>query len=271
MTNINLTEKSNQIRYHLLRGINAAGVGHVGGSLSIAELMSVLYFSEMKIDPERPDWELRDRFVMSKGHCGPALYAALALRGYFPVDEMLTLNQMGSRLPSHCDMNRTPGVDMTAGSLGQGFSCALGMAIAAKVDKLDSWIYALCGDGELQEGQIWEGVMFAAHQKLDNVITFVDNNGMQIDGTTAEICDLGDIGEKFAAFGWHAQTIDGHCVDAIATAIANAKANTGKPSVIVLNTVKGKGVPQFEGQVSSHSNTVTDEMLRVFGESIGLL
>jgi len=233
----------------------------VGGSLSIAELMAVLYFGEMNIDPARPDWQERDRFVMSKGHCGPALYAALALRGYFPTEEMLTLNRFGSRLPSHCDMNRTPGVDMTAGSLGQGFSCAVGMAIAARVDKLPSWIYALMGDGELQEGQIWEAAMFAAHGGLDNVIAFVDNNGMQIDGTTAEICDLGDIGEKFAAFGWHTQTIDGHCTDAIREAIAIAKTAEGKPSIIVLNTIKGKGVPQFEGQVSSHSNTVTAEMV----------
>ena len=271
MSNINLTEKSNEIRYHLLRAIHAAGVGHVGGSLSIAELMAVLYFHEMKIDPANPAWQQRDRFVMSKGHCGPALYASLALRGYFDTEELLTLNQMGSRFPSHCDMKRTPGVDMTAGSLGQGFSCALGMAIAARVDKLDSWIYTLCGDGELQEGQIWEGVMFAAHQKLDNVVAFVDNNGMQIDGPTCEICDLGDIAAKFESFGWHAQTIDGHCVDAIVGAVSTAKAATGKPSVIVMNTIKGKGVPGFEGQVSSHSNTVTDEMLRVFGESIGLL
>jgi transketolase len=158
-------------------------------------------------------------------------------------------------------MNKTPGVDMTAGSLGQGFSCALGMAIAAHVDKLPSWIFTLCGDGEIQEGQIWEGIMFAAHQKLDNVIAFIDNNGMQIDGTTAEICDLGDIGAKFASFGWHAQTIDGHCVTAIREAIATAKSATGQPSVIVLNTVKGKGVPEFEGKVSSHSAAVTDEMV----------
>jgi len=264
-----LTQKAAEIRRLLLRSIHAAGVGHVGGSLSIAELIAVLYFNEMNIDPANPSWHERDRFVMSKGHCGPALYAALAMRGFFPVDELDTLNQQGSRLPSHCDMNRTPGVDMTAGSLGQGFSCALGMAVAAKLDKLDSNIFALVGDGECQEGQIWEAALFAAHRNLDNVILFVDDNGMQIDGTTDQVCKMGDIAAKFAAFGWHSQTIDGHSTAAIKEAISVAKAAVGKPSVIVMKTKKGRGVPEFEDKVSSHSNTVTATMLIAFDLSVG--
>ncbi|MBR3692519.1 MAG: transketolase [Clostridia bacterium] len=231
-----LAEKAKEIRKLSLRMFKEIGKGHVGGAMSIADLLSVLYFKELNINPADPKWADRDRVVLSKGHAGPALYAALALRGFFPEEMCLTLNQPGTLLPSHCDMKRTPGIDMTAGSLAQGFSASIGLALAGKLDAKDYYIYSIIGDGESQEGQIWEAAMLAGNRKLSNLIAFCDNNKMQIDGTTND-------------------------VNAISEAIAAAKACKDKPSMIILDTVKGKGLPFAEGLVSSHSmNVGADEL-----------
>lgn len=236
-----LNDKARRIRYYTVDAIGHLGVGHIGGCLSVADLLAVLYFEAMNIDPGDPKMAGRDRFVMSKGHAGPAMYAALAERGYFPHEQLYTLNAPGTNLPSHCDMLRTPGVDMTAGSLGQGISCAVGIALAAKACGGKEYVYACVGDGESQEGQVWEAAMAAAHYKLDHFIAFMDYNGMQIDGTLDEVMSLGDPAAKFEAFGFFTQSIDGHSVAAIAEAIDKAKQNTGRPSMIILNTIKGKG------------------------------
>jgi transketolase len=206
----------------------------------------------MKIDPEKPDWAERDKLVMSKGHAGPAVYAALALKGFFPLDWLKTLNQPGTKLPSHCDGKLTPGIDMTTGSLGQGVSMAIGLALAQKMDELNSCTYLFTGDGELNEGQVWEGALFAPNHKLNNLIWFVDNNKKQLDGTTEEVLNLGDICAKFAAFNWHVQNIDGGDVERIYAAITAAKNETKRPSVIVLDTVKGAGAPLVEAEEFNH-------------------
>ena len=250
-----------QIRIELMRTIESIGVGHTGGSLSIAELLSVLYGKVMKIDPKNPQWGERDWFVMSKGHAGPALYATLALKGFFPIEELLTLNKPGTNLPSHCDWTKTKGVDMTTGSLGQGTSSAMGIALGLKMDNKDSYVYLLTGDGESQEGQVWEAAMFAAHWKLDNVIGFVDYNKQQIDGRICEVCELGDLENKYRAFGWNAQSVDGHDVEAIESAIEKAKQVKGQPSMIVLDTIKGKGYSALEGTASNHNSPVSKEQL----------
>lgn len=241
------------IRKETIRAIGNLGVGHVGGALSICDVLAVLYGDAMNIDPANPKKEDRDWLVVSKGHAGPAVYAALALKGYFPLEELLTLNKPGTNLPSHCDMNKTPGIDMTTGSLGQGASSAMGIACANRIKGLKNYTYLIMGDGENEEGQVWEAALFAGHQKLSNVIAFVDYNCAQIDGTIGEICDLGDIAAKYAQFGWHTQTIDGHDVAAILGAIEKAKAQDEKPSLIVLNTKKGRGYSLTEGKVSSHN------------------
>ena len=257
---INLKDKSRHIRRLIINEIGKLGVGHVGGSLSIVEALVVLYYKQMNINPANPKMEGRDRFILSKGHAGPALYAVLADKGYFDVSELDTLNLPGTNLPSHCDMMKTPGIDMTAGSLGQGISCAVGIAKASKIKKDNAYIYSIVGDGESQEGQVWEAAMAAAQFKLNNLIAFTDNNGMQIDGTTDEIICLGSLADKWSAFGWSVQCIDGHDVDEIDRAITEAKKVQDKPSMIILNTVKGKGVGFIEAMGSAnHSMPVSEE------------
>ena len=251
------------IRCDTLTCIGHLGVGHVGGCLSIIELLTELYFKHMRIDPANPKMEGRDRFICSKGHAGPAVYAALANRGYFEKDMLLTLNQGGTRLPSHCDMNRTPGIDMTTGSLGQGFSCAVGVALGSKLAKDGAVIYALVGDGESQEGQIWEAGMFAASKKLDNLIAFTDYNKFQIDNTVAEVCDIAPLAEKWAAFGWNVIEVeDGNDLDQVDAAIEHAKlgVGSGKPTMVILNTLKGCGVPWVvELGAGNHNTNVNEE------------
>jgi len=257
---MDLKERAKQLRMDTMRCIGSIGTGHIGGCLSIIEVLTLLYFKHMNVDPNNPQKPDRDRLVLSKGHAGPALYAALANKGYFDREVLLTLNRGGTTLPSHCDMNKTPGVDMTAGSLGQGFSCAIGLAKASRLVGDGATIYAIIGDGESQEGQIWEAAMWGAQQRLDNLIAFTDYNKMQIDGTTAEISDLEPLDAKWAAFGWDVQVVDGHDLDAIDQAIVKAKDKAGKPHMIILNTIKGKGVAIAEGKgVGSHSFTVTPE------------
>lgn len=254
-----LEQHAKAIRKQLIHCIAKLGIGHVGGSLSIADALAVLYFDVLNIDPSHPQKPDRDRFVLSKGHAGPAVYAALALRGFFPMAWLDTLNQPNTLLPSHTDKNKTPGVDMTTGSLGQGFSAAVGMAVAAKMDHSPFKIYTMISDGESQEGQIWEAAMFAGNQGLDTLIAFTDYNQMQIDGTVNEINDPAPLDEKWRAFKWHVQVIDGHDVIAIRDAIHIAQNTHGKPSMILLKTIKGKGAFFAEGQVGSHNMPVTPE------------
>ena len=244
-----------RIRMEIVKMISKLSAGHLGGSLSIADALAVLYGGQLKHDPKDPQWPERDWLVLSKGHCGPALYATLALRGFFPMEMLDTLNQPHTNLPSHCDRNRTPGIDMTTGSLGQGASTAAGVAMGLKMDGKPNRVYVIFGDGEIQEGQVWEMAMTAASKHLDNLTALVDYNKLQIDGRTDndEVCCVGDIAAKFAAFGWYAQKVDGHDVAQIDAAIDNAKAHTGSPSVIVLDTVKGKGWSKAENQAGSHS------------------
>jgi len=232
--------------------VGAASSGHPGGSLSAADIVTVLYFNEMNIRPDDPKWPDRDRFVLSKGHAAPVLYAALAEAGYFPVEELITLRRIDSHLQGHPSLRSTPGVEMSTGSLGQGLSAACGMAIAAKLDGAAWRVYALLGDGELEEGQIWEAAMTAAHRRLDNLTVFVDWNGLQIDGPVAEIKSVERIGDRFAAFGWHVVEIDGHDIPAVMAALAEARRTKGRPTVVVARTVKGKGVSFMENQVGWH-------------------
>lgn len=255
-----LESRANDIRKLTIECIGKLGVGHIGGCLSICDALAVLYFHSMNIDPQNPLMENRDRFVLSKGHGGPALYAALALRGFIPKEELDTLNRPGTNLPSHCDRLKTRGIDMTTGSLGQGFSAATGMAMAAKMDNRDLHIYSIIGDGESQEGQIWEAAMFAGSRKLHTLIAFTDYNRMQIDGTTEQVNGLDPLDKKWEAFGFYVQSVDGHDVAAIAQAIDNAKNQKEKPSMIILNTIKGKGAYFCEGKVTSHNMAITEEM-----------
>lgn len=241
-----------QIRKAALRSMNAFHGGHVGGSMSMAEVMAVLYGEAMKIDPRNPQWEERDWLVVSKGHCGPAVYATLACKGYFPMEELETLNQEGTRLPSHCDRLKTPGIDMTTGSLGQGISCAVGAAWALNYQKKPNRVYTILGDGECDEGQVWEAALFACTKKLSNLTAFVDFNKKQLDGCTKDICDLGDLRAKFEAFGWNALQVNGHDVAAIAAVIEEAKVCTDKPTMVVLDTVKGKDCSFAEEMVLNH-------------------
>lgn len=256
-----LKEQAKEIRKDIVTMIGQAKSGHPGGSLSAAEILTYLYFEEMNIDPKNPKWEDRDRFVLSKGHAAPVLYAALARRGYFPVEELSTLRKIGSHLQGHPDMNKVPGVDMSTGSLGTGFSAATGMALACKLDQKENYVYTLLGDGELQEGQVWEAAMSAAHYKLDNLIAFVDNNGLQIDGNIDDVLSPNPIDAKFAAFGWHVLTIDGHDFRQIAAAVAAAKAEKGRPTMIVAKTVKGKGVSYMENQAGWHGSAPNEEQV----------
>lgn len=252
---IQIFSKSAQIE--IVKMIADLGVGHLGGSLSCTDVLAVLYGKHLRHNPKDPSWDGRDYFVMSKGHCGPALYATLALRGFFSLEELTTLNRPHTNLPSHCDRLKTPGIDMSCGSLGQGCSAAAGMALALQKDHKENDVYVLMGDGEIQEGQVWEAALFAAQQKLDHLYAFVDNNRLQLDGFTDDICSLGDIAGKFREFGWFAQTVNGHDVQAIDEAIELAKEQKGRPSMIVLNTIKGKGWSKSENQINSHSRGFT--------------
>ncbi len=247
-----------KVRMGIIESTHAARCGHPGGSLSAADLLTYLYFQELNVDPRNPGWEERDRFVLSKGHCAPALYAALAHRGFFPVEDLLTLRKVDSYLQGHPNMNSVPGVDMSTGSLGQGISAACGMALAAKLQKKSWRVYTLLGDGENQEGQVGEACMFASHYSLDNLCVIIDNNGLQIDGDIAKVMSPYPIDEKLLAFGFHVQTIDAHDFDAIAAALDTARAVSGKPSAIVMKSVKGKGVSFMENEAGWHGVAPND-------------
>lgn len=246
-------------RMGVLEGVYNAKAGHPGGSLSICDVLSVLYNTELRVDPKNPKAENRDRFVLSKGHAAPALYATLALKGFFPVEDLKTLRKSDSYLQGHPNMDKVPGVDMSTGSLGQGISTAVGMALGAKLDNADYRVYTILGDGELQEGQVWEAAMFAGNKGLDNLVAFIDNNNLQIDGTMDEVNAPYPIGEKFAAFSWNVLEIDGHDYDAIEKALADAKACKGKPTAVVMKTVKGKGVSYMENAVGWHGSAPNTE------------
>ncbi|MGN1095251.1 MAG: transketolase [Eubacteriales bacterium] len=254
-----LKEKALDIRLGALEGIYSASSGHPGGSLAIADILAYLYFAEMNVDPANPKDPDRDRLVLSKGHTAPALYAALAEKGYFDKSLLKTLRKFGSILQGHPDMKHIPGVDMTTGSLGQGFSAANGIALAGKIDKKDYRVYAILGDGESEEGQIWEAAMFGAHYKLDNLCMILDNNGLQIDGKVTDVMNPTPLDEKFKAFGWNVYTINGHDFDEIEEALEKAKTVKGKPTAIIANCVKGKGVSFMENQVSWHGSAPNKE------------
>lgn len=254
-----LQSKSRTIRRHIIEMTAQAGSGHPGGSLSGADILTALYFHVMNVDPQNPRWEDRDRFVLSKGHAAPLLYAVLAEKGYFPKEELLKLRKFGAMLQGHPDMKTTPGVDMSTGSLGQGLSAANGMALAAKLDKKPYRVYVLLGDGECEEGQVWEAAMSAAHYKLDNITAFVDHNGLQIDGPVENVKSPESIQEKFKAFGWHVIDIDGHDFEQIVDAVNEAKGTKGKPTAIVAKTVKGKGVPFMENVADWHGKAPSRE------------
>lgn len=258
----NLMRQAMDIRITGLKMVQKAHSGHIGGAFSMSEIMSVLYFDKMNIRPDEPDWEDRDRFVLSKGHCTVALYPTLALRGFFAPELLDTFRKIDGHLSGHAEMRYVPGVDMSTGSLGQGFSAAAGMALGAKLRGKDLSVYAVMGDGEIQEGQIWEACMFAGAQKLDNLIGIVDSNKVQLDGTVKEVLDTGDLRQKFESFGFFVQSVDGHDVEAFADAIDRAKAEKGKPSMIIANTVKGKGISFMEGQSAWHGKTPDEEQFK---------
>ncbi len=241
-----------KVRLGIIEGVYHAKSGHPGGSLSIADLLTYLYFAKMRIEPQNPKWEDRDRLVLSKGHCAPGLYSVLAQRGYFPEKELQSLRHIGAMLQGHPDMKHIPGVDMSSGSLGQGISAACGMALSGKLSHKDYRVYAILGDGEIEEGQVWEAAMFAGNKGLDNLVAIVDSNGLQIDGTVAEVNSPEPIPDKFAAFGFAVLTLDGHSFDEIERAFDEAEKISGKPVAIVMKTVKGKGVSFMENQVSWH-------------------
>ncbi|MDE6472513.1 MAG: transketolase [Clostridia bacterium] len=260
-----LQSKALDVRKITVEMIGRLGVGHIGGALSIVDLLAVLYYDIAKVDPKNPKDPNRDRIIMSKGHAGPALYSVLAEKGYFPMEEIKTLNQPGTNLPSHCDMNKTVGIDMTAGSLGQGLSAAVGMALAGRIDKKDYKVFCILGDGESQEGQVWEALMYAGNMRLGNLVIFIDNNGMQIDGMTADINALEPLDEKGNAFNLHTQRINGHDIEAIENAINNALSVKDKTSLIVLDTIKGYGVDWVSSKgAGCHSMSITEEQWREF-------
>ena len=269
MTNLELQKTANEVRKGIVKAVHSAKAGHPGGSLSAADLFTYLYFEELNIDPKNPKMEDRDRFVLSKGHTAPGMYAAMAHRGYFPVEELLTLRHVGSRLQGHPCMQETPGVDMSSGSLGQGFSVAVGMALAAKMDGKSYRTYALLGDGEIQEGQIWEAAMFAAARKLDNLVAIVDNNGLQIDGKIEDVCSPYPIDKKWEAFNFHVINIDGHNFEEIRAAMKEARETKGQPTVIIMKTVKGKGVSFMENNAGWHGKAPNDEELAVAMADLG--
>lgn len=252
-----------KVRIGIIEGVHSAKSGHPGGSLSAADILTYLYFNKMKIDPSNPQMEDRDRLVLSKGHIAPALYSCLANRGFFPVAELNTLRKIGSRLQGHPDMKFIPGVDMSSGSLGQGVSAACGMAKAAKIMGNDYRVYAVLGDGEIQEGQVWEAAMFAGHNQLDNLCVIVDNNDLQIDGSIRDVCSPYPIDEKYEAFGFHVINIDGHDFDQIEAAFSEAETIKGKPTAIIAKTIKGKGVSFMENQASWHGTAPNDEQYAI--------
>lgn len=247
------------MRKGIVTAVHSAKAGHPGGSLSAADLFTYLYFEEMNIDPKNPKMEDRDRFVLSKGHTAPGLYSVLANRGYFPVEDLKTLRKLGSYLQGHPCMQETPGVDMSSGSLGQGLSAAVGMALAGRMDQKEYRVYCLCGDGEIQEGQIWEAAMFAGHRKLDNLVVIVDNNGLQIDGKIEDVCSPYPIDKKFEAFNFHTININGNDLDEIAAAMKEARETKGQPTAIIMKTVKGKGVSFMENNAGWHGKAPSDE------------
>ena len=260
MNTLELQKQANEIRKGIIAAVHSAKSGHPGGSLSAADIFTYLYFEEMNIDPKNPKMEDRDRFVLSKGHVAPGLYAALAHRGYFPVEDLTTLRHVGSYLQGHPDMKHIPGVDMSSGSLGQGLSAAVGMALAGKMDEKDYRVYALCGDGEIQEGQIWEAAMFAGYRKLDNLVVIVDNNGLQIDGPIQDVCNPYPIDKKFEAFNFHVINVaDGNDFDQLKAAFDEARTVKGMPTAIIMKTLKGKGVSFMEGSVGWHGKAPNDE------------
>lgn len=263
MENLELQKKANEVRKGIITAVHSAKAGHPGGSLSAADVYTYLYYEEMSIDPEHPKKEDRDRFVLSKGHTAPGLYSVLANRGFFPVEDLTTLRKLGSYLQGHPDMKHIPGVDMSSGSLGQGISAAVGMALGAKMDAKDFRVYTLLGDGELQEGQVWEAAMFAGHRKLDNLVVIVDNNGLQIDGRIDDVCSPYPIDKKFEAFNFHVINADAHDFDALRKAFKEARETKGMPTAIVVHSIKGKGVSFMEGQAAWHGTAPNDEQYAV--------
>ena len=268
MDKLALQKMAVEVRKGIVSSVHSAKAGHPGGSLSAADIFTYLYFEEMNIDPKDPKKEDRDRFVLSKGHTAPGLYSALANRGYFPVEDLLTLRHTGSYLQGHPDMKHIPGVDMSSGSLGQGLSAACGMALAGKMKQQDYRVYALCGDGEIEEGQIWEAAMFAGFRKLDNLCVIVDNNNLQIDGPIDEVCSLYPIDKKFESFNFHVINIDGNDFDEIKRAFDEARATKGMPTAIIAHTVKGKGVSYMENSVGWHGKAPNDEEYAVAMEDL---
>ena len=263
-----LKHEAAMIRLGILDGTHAAASGHPGGSLSIADIMSYLYFAEMRVDAENPKWDARDRFVLSKGHAAPALYATLARKGFFPFEDLVTLRRVDSVLQGHPDMKHIPGVDMSTGSLGQGISAAVGMALAGKMDGKDFRVYTIVGDGESEEGQVWEALMFAARHSLDNLCVIFDYNGLQIDGAIADIVNPAPYEGKLSSFGFHVITIDAHDFDRIDAAFAEARAVKGKPTAIIAKSVKGKGVSFMENQVKWHGSAPNDAQYAAAVEEI---
>ena len=263
MNNLELKKIANNVRKGIVTSVHSAKAGHPGGSLSAADIFTYLYFEEMNIDPKNPKMENRDRFVLSKGHTAPGLYSALANRGYFPVEELTTLRKLGSHLQGHPCMQHTPGIDMSSGSLGQGISAAAGMALSAKLDNKDFRVYTLLGDGEIQEGQVWEASMFAGFRKLDNLVVIVDHNGLQIDGPVDQVCSPYPIDKKFEAFNFHVINIDAHDFDQIRAAFKEARETKGMPTAIIAHSVKGKGVSFMENNVSWHGTAPNDEQYAV--------
>ncbi len=259
MTNLELAKTANQVRKGIVSSVHSAKAGHPGGSLSAADIYTFLYFEEMNVNPENPKDPDRDRFVLSKGHTAPGYYAALANRGFFPVEDLLTLRKLGSYLQGHPDMKHIPGVDMSSGSLGQGISAAVGMALAGKMDSKDYRVYTLLGDGEIQEGQVWEAAMFAGARNLDNLCVIVDNNGLQIDGKIEDVCSPYPIDKKFEAFNFHVINVDAHNFDELRAAFAEAKATKGQPTAIVAHSVKGKGVSFMENNAGWHGKAPNDD------------
>lgn len=263
MNKLELQQHANQLRKHIITAVHAAKCGHPGGSLSIADVMTYLYYEELNVDPKNPKKPDRDRFVLSKGHVAPCLYGVLAMKGYFPEEELLKLRHTGAMLQGHPDMKGIPGVDMSAGSLGQGISVAVGMALSAKMSNDDYRVYTVLGDGEIEEGQVWEASMFAGHRKLDNLVVIVDNNNLQIDGSVDEVCSPYPIGDKFKAFNFHVIEIDGHDFDAIAAAFKEARETKGMPTAIIAKTTKGKDVSFMENAVAWHGAAPNDELYAV--------
>lgn len=264
-----LAEKARRIRINALKAIHAAKSGHPGGSLSSADILATLYFGELNIDPKNPKMADRDKFVLSKGHAVPALYAALGERGFYDVNEMMTLRQVGSKFQGHPNMSKVPGIEMSTGSLGQGFSAAVGMAVAGKIDKNPGRVYVLTGDGELQEGIVWEAAMQAAHRKLDNLVAIVDLNGLQIDGKVSDVKCVCPVDEKFRSFGWNVISIDGHNFEELTTAFKEAKSSKGVPTAIIAHTHKGKGVSFMEDNAGWHGKAPSDEELAAAIEELG--